>query len=223
LEINSTVLSEIIFQPELEVFYIMETFKKTIQENGPNSWSPFLVLFQDPFRKIAVCQSGDCPSKEDVLTSVSEIGNLISSLEAYSNILVLDFYLEEFEAYHNGKYYVCDNVLKFIFSSKSNICILNAPYVIDESSNDIIFLINEFTVEEGVELCNEDFSLIVSILHTYVHSNSSQFSPHHIFSYLTLAGHFPMIIDPNYKIQPFFNYGDPEEYNLSSSYISSNA
>lgn len=205
----------------MEIFYVMETFRKSFKENGPDSWSPFLILFQDPFRKLAICQSRSSSSKEDVLLSVSQIGNLISSLDSYSNILVLDFYLEQFEAHYDGKTYTCDNVLKFVFSNKSTIAILNAPYIINESNNDIIFLVNEFTVEEDLESYNEDFSLIVSILHTYVHSKSSQFSPHHIFSYLTAQGHFPLLVDPTYKIQPFLNYGDFEDYNRCLSSVES--
>jgi hypothetical protein len=218
MEITSTPAIFMVSEPEMEVFYIIETFRKTFISLGPNSWSPFFVFFQDPFNKTAICQSAVVGSFDEMLSAISEISHLSSSLSSYSNILALDFSSEPLEIYYNNDFYISNSYLKILFYNRSNLIAINAPYII--INNEPIFVDSSFTIEEEVSV-DEDLSAILSILHTHSHSNESQHSVHHVLSYLTAKGHHPLIFNPNYKVYPYFNYGNQDEYLENLSILSS--
>jgi len=217
VELNSTPVSLIVAEPDLELFFIFETFKKTYQTLGPDSWSPFFVFFQDPFTKTAVCQSRKIISPEEAITCVSEISYLTSTIPSYANILTLDFASEPEEFYYKNDLHICSNYLKVFFYSKSSIIALNAPYIIID--NEPIFLSDNFIIEEELSIDDEILSSIVSILHTHSFSKTSEISAHHVLSYLTSRGHYPAIINPEFKINPYLNYSDESDYIEISNHL----
>ena len=127
--------------PEKEIKNIQGTFEACIKKNGPDSFSPMLILFDPTSSPMFVIESRPYGDKTDMYACFAEMLYSFRSLDAASFVMTADTKLTLIDSNDSEKV----DALVLTFATRESACVVVLPYKIT-STNEVLWDNEEFTI-----------------------------------------------------------------------------
>jgi hypothetical protein len=122
--------------PELEIIKIQETFASVTRKEGPDSFTPMMIICNSDDDPVFVCEPRPYVSKSDMYVALAEMLFSYSAFSAKSFIMVNDTRMTMFDKDDNNVSHKID-ALNIAFVNSDYACLAVLPYEISLDENQV--------------------------------------------------------------------------------------
>lgn len=152
-EIELMKQNDIHSNPEIEIIKIQETFSNVIKKDGPDSFTPMMIVCNSEDEPVFVCEPRPYTSKTDMYVALAEMLFSYSSFSAKCFIMVSDTRLTLIEKDDLDQTQMQTDALNIAFVASEYACIAILPYriVSDNDSHTVNWINEKFSITSLTE------------------------------------------------------------------------
>lgn len=183
--------------PEVEIASLQKTFEACVKKNGPDSYNPMLVIYDNDSSPMFALEARPYTSKKDMYTCFTEMLYSYSALEGHSFMMSSDVRMTSHES--TGEATKKQDCLTLSFASRSSSCIVIMPYEVD-SDNNVLWQHDDFNIasmldNESSETLDTNGTL-TELFYIMSHIKHSPFPFNTLINYYSFRD-FPYTLPPS--------------------------